>query len=63
MTVEDIEEHVLIATPLVNCRGVLGGLERAKRVSIPNPPAARRKAAFNHPRMMLRFPPLLPGVG
>ncbi|MBX3270875.1 MAG: three-Cys-motif partner protein TcmP [Sandaracinaceae bacterium] len=55
VSVDAIEEHVLVATPLVKCRGVLGGLERAGKITAINPPKGRRKAAFNHPGMLLRF--------
>lgn len=56
VTVDEIEEHVLVGTPLVKYRKVLGKLERAKRIVVPDPPSDRWRGAFNHPAMVVRFP-------
>ena len=56
VTVGDIEEYVVTSTPLVACRLVLADLERRNLVSIPAPPAERRKGSFKEPKMTVRFP-------
>jgi three-Cys-motif partner protein len=56
VSVDAIEEHVLVATPLVTCRRVLQGLERSGRLEVPSPPAGRRKGSFKQASMLVRFP-------
>lgn len=55
VTVAEVEEHVITATPLVACKKVLADLERSGRLSVPRPPSNRRKASFKEPAMIVRF--------